>query len=455
MKIPELPSKLPSSIDPSFGKIGLAIGSVALGQWLLNDVAHVPGGGFAFLALGAGMWWLNKPNKTTFDSPTSVEGWVVRCKKVIEQFLVLEEQDNTLIRKENRLNELANILDREKTQTLAFIGSSAIESLNKSAFEACFDQIKPLDVVWEPSLPNHAKSRFWPECLDKRDLLVYSLPLPLRASDLLWLSEIPEQQPSWILVEWTNDETWNNQLNEVYSQLPDRWQSRVLRIRGNDQKEVSLVFSPIKKVLSKSEKNIDQTTQRLLSRLHSSWQGELEKIRRRKFSDLQQRNQWVVAGAVFASPVPSTDLLSLAVINGLMIKDMASIWSCHWRPEVLQIVVRQLVGAAIAQGIVEWSGQALLSISKLHSGSWLAAGIMQSLSAAYLTRVVGRSMADWMALNNGVEECDLEALKLQAPQIVAKAAAEEKVDWSSFLKQASLWSKEMRSKVNNAGIISA
>ena len=67
---------------------------------------------------------------------------------------------------------------------------------------------------------------------------------------------------------------------------------------------------------------------------------------------------------------------------------------------------------------------------------------MQALSAAYLTRVVGRSMADWMALNNGVKEPDLEALKNEAPKLIAKAAKEERLEWNGFLKQASNWINE-------------
>ena len=293
-------------------------------------------------------------------------------------------------------------------------------------------------------MPKIGKKRIWPEKLEQRDLLLYSLNLPLKASDLLWLKEIPDQQPSWLIVEWPDENSWNEQLKELYSQLPDRWQNNILRLKTNQKHELSTLFLPIKRNLGKSQKNIQQTTQRLLARLHASWQFDLEKLRREKFNDIQQRTQWIVAGAVFASPVPSTDLLSIAVVNGLMIKEMANIWSCPWRPEILQVVARQLVGAALAQGVVEWSGQALLSVAKLHGGSWVAAGALQSLTAAYLTRVVGRSMSDWMALNNGVEECDLEALKIQAPEIVAKAAAEEKLDWSLFLNQASQWSKEIK-----------
>ena len=105
------------------------------------------------------------------------------------------------------------------------------------------------------------------------------------------------------------------------------------------------------------------------------------------------------------------------------------------------MAAKHLAGAALAQGVVEWSGQALLGVAKLDGSSWLAAGVMQALSAAYLTRVVGASMADWMALNAGVAEPDLELLKQQAPLLVAKAAEQERMNWQAFLQQARQWSQ--------------
>ena len=53
--------------------------------------------------------------------------------------------------------------------------------------------------------------------------------------------------------------------------------------------------------------------------------------------------------------------------------------------------------------------------------------------------LVGRSMADWLAVSAGVSEPDLESLKREAPLLVARAAAEERLDWSGFLQQSRQW----------------
>ena len=227
-------------------------------------------------------------------------------------------------------------------------------------------------------------------------------------------------------------------------QLPERWHEHLLTWSG-DAGQLRGVLHPVRQQLNQSERVRQLTRQRLLGHLHRQWQSELEALRRTQFRSLLQRSQWVVAGVVAASPVPSVDLMAVVVGNGLLVKEMAKIWACPWSGDVLQAVARQLAVAALAQGVVEWTGQALLGLAKLDGGSWLAAGAMQALSAAYLTRVVGASMADWMALNAGVAEPDLEELKRQAPLLVARAAEQERLDLQGFAQQARQWLQDGQS----------
>ena len=142
---------------------------------------------------------------------------------------------------------------------------------------------------------------------------------------------------------------------------------------------------------------------------------------------------------MFASPLASVDLLAVAVANGLMIREMATIWGSTAKIELLQEAAAQLARVALAQGVVEWTGQTLLGLAKLDGGTWLVAGSMQALSAAYLTRVVGRSMADWLALSAGVAEPDLVELRQRAPLLVAQAAEEERLNWNDFLQDSRRW----------------
>ena len=422
----------------SWVKVFVLFGSLFFGQWVLSDLVHFPGGSIGLFAVGASIWWFLKADKAIFNGPSTVQGWTSRCYEVIEQFEHLEDSENYLINRKIRVNAIEKVLERSNQQNISFVSTSGVELPEREQIEVALDNNDSFKLSFESKLSIRDDSWILPNSIFEQDLLVYVLPLPLRAADLLWLKKIPEEQPSWVMVSWEDSSTWFEELKNLQAQLPSCWSSRILKWNGSHE-ELSLILSPIRTALNQPKINIDITRQRLLSRLHSSWQSDLEKLRREKFRTIQNRSQWIVAGAVFASPVPSADLLSVAVVNGLMIQEMANVWSCKMKPEMLHMVARQLACAAVAQGVVEWSGQALLGVAKLHTGSWVAAGSMQALSAAYLTRVVGRSMADWMALNNGVLEPDLELLKQQASKLVANAAEDERVDWVGFLKQSKSW----------------
>ena len=154
------------------------------------------------------------------------------------------------------------------------------------------------------------------------------------------------------------------------------------------------------------------------------------------------QTQWAVAAGVVLAPAPSLDLLVLAGANGLMLQEMGRLWDSPWTLDQLQAAGQELAKAALQLGVVEWSSQALAGIIKWHGATWLVGSAVQALSAAYLTRVVARAMADYLALASGVAEADLALLKAQAPLLVARAAETEKLDWSAFLQQGQQWLRQ-------------
>ncbi len=424
--------------SPLLRRLFLIGGALLLGQWVLNDFIHFPGGGIGFLAAGIGVWWLSRPVISRFDAPISVNGWVRRLRNILKEFDEFEEEAKSLGISYKRINSLEEIIQRSGPQSICFVSTSGINSQEKVILNSAIQVVDQVNISFGETLAQNDQAWVWPKQIKQKDLILYFLKLPLQAVDLLWLKQIPEEQPAWIVVDWTTPSSWDEQLSALIAQLPDRWEDRLLRLT-NQEDGVIESLEPIRRLLESPTQNINRTRQRLLSDLHCNWQADLEKLRRHRFHGVQQRTQWLVAGAVFASPVASTDLLAMAVVNGLMVQEMGQIWKCSWKPETLQAVAKSLASVAVAQGVVEWSGQALLSVAKLDGSSWLAAGALQAVSAAYLTRVVGSSMADLLALNNGVSEPDLEVLKLQAPALVEKAAEKERLDWSGFLNQARTW----------------
>ena len=440
-----VPSISTIKLIPSIaGKLVLAGGTLAFGSWLFSDIVHLPGGGAGFLVLGAGLWWVSRPSRAAqFSEPSSIPGWIRRCESVLAQFTELElslgldglrhprEQELDLLKAQHSPLRVGVVISEGGTHPSTSELHTALEGSN--SLELCI--AKPLPVV--------ADAWSWPQELEQLDVILYGLPMPLRAVDLLRLEQLPTDLPAWLLIKDSVQDSREARQDALSCQLPKPWCDRLLFWSG-ESADLRRGLHPVRRHFAQPSRSREITKQRLLTSLHRRWQAELEQLRRERFRSLLQRSQWIVAGVVIASPVPSVDLLAVAVVNGLMVKEMAQIWGCSWSSEVLQVVARQLGTAALGQGVVEWSGQALLGMAKLDGGTWLAAGMLQGLSAAYLTRVVGASMADWMALNAGVAQPDLEDLKRQAPLLVAKAAERERLDLPGFADQAREWLKLQR-----------
>ena len=412
--------------------LALAGAGLIAGHWLISDVMHVPGGGLGLLAAGGVVIWLGrKPSQPRFAAPVSLEGWIVRCQEVLDQFLRFEQQPSADLA---RRADLKSVLDRTGPVRMALVALGAPQGPNEEDLSRSLSGTVPLTLSLCHPLITDDGSRCWPRGLVEQDLILFSLKEPLLASDLLWLQQVPDDQPAWLLVATEGQDPSSDAIAALQDDLPERWRERIL-IQAPTL-SLRSVLAPLRRSLKQAA---SETRPRLLAELHRRWQRDLESLRRDRFLQIQQRTQWVVAGSVMASPIASLDLLALAVANGLMIKEMGEIWGTSLQPDVLREAATQLARVALAQGVVEWTGQTLLGLAKLDGGSWLIAGAMQALSAAYLTRVVGRSMADWLAINAGVDELDLVALKQQAPLLVARAAEEERMNWNGFVQQSRDW----------------
>ena len=412
--------------------LALAGAGLLAGQWLISDVMHVPGGGLGLLAAGGVVIWLGrKPSQPRFEAPVSLEGWIARCQEVLDQFARFEQQPSA---DQARRAELKAVVDRKGPVRVAMVSLGVPQGPNQDDLSRSLAGPVPLTLSLCHPLTTDDGSRCWPRGLVDQDLILFTLKAPLLASDLLWLQQLPEDQPAWLLVINEEQDASSEALAALRDDLPERWRERILT-----QDSPIALRSALAPLRSSLKQAALETRPRLLAVLHRSWQRDLESLRRDRFLQIQQRTQWVVAASVMASPVPSLDLLAVAVANGLMIKEMGEIWGTSLQPDVLREAAAQLARVALAQGVVEWTGQTLLGLAKLDGGSWLIAGSMQALSAAYLTRVVGRSMADWLAINAGVDELDLVALKQQAPLLVARAAEEERVNWNGFVQQSRDW----------------
>ena len=425
-----------------------AIGSGVMGWFALDGLmrlSHLPiASGLTLAGLGLGALLLRR-RQPRGPAPTDVPGWLGRLDQLEAQFLRLAgelapaqaELDSQL--RKDQLAALRQELERQGLQ-LALVGTCPPALALQPDLIGALRGPETLQLHWAHPLPAWSADWSWPEAFAACDLLIHHLRTPLSAADLRWLEALPAAQPAWLLVEFKGvDQTLEALAAELRSLLGQELSQRLLFWNGLPT-TLTASISPLARQLASAGAELRRGRQlRRLEQLHGLWQCELEQLRRQHFLPLQRRTQWLVAAGVVAAPLPSLDLLVLAVANGLMLREMARLWDCPWTFEQLQAAASELAKAALAQGVVEWSSQLLTGLVKLHGATWLVGGALQALSAAYLTRVVARSMADMLALSAGVSEPDLAEIKRQAPLLVAKAAAAEKLDWPAFLEQGRQW----------------
>ncbi|KEF43297.1 MAG: hypothetical protein ER33_00705 [Cyanobium sp. CACIAM 14] len=423
----------------------LLAGGVIGGELILRSL---PGESLGLLGLGVlagGWWWLGHRSRTPLQPrlPRSFDGWLNRCRELLLQFERLE--DGPAAGQSLRRQALASLQEEEGSRSglhLALVGSTAPEpSWGPQLRQALRGPLALRLQLGEP-LPAVSCERRWPERFAASDAVLFHLRTPLRAADLRWLEAVPKGQPLWLLVQPEAPCDAVALAAELASQWPAADPSRLLLWDGRPERLIPCL-DPLARWLAKEGPGLRSVTPlRRIEDLHRRWQAELERLRRQRLLQLQQRTQWVVAAGVFAAPVPSLDLLVLAAANGLMLQEMARLWNCPWSPDQLKAAAVELGRASLVLGVVEWSSQALSAAVRLHGATWLVGGALQALGAAYLTRVVSRAMADVLALSVGVEAPDLEAIKREAPLLVARAAEAEKLDWAGFLQQARTWSAQ-------------
>lgn len=444
---PLRPAALASLLPAGWGRQALLLAGGVIGGELL--LRALPGEGLGLVGIAgvaAGWWWLGRrPARLAPPRlPASFDAWVRRCEELLLQFEHLEAEPAEGEPGEGQIQRRAGLVAlREEGARpglqLALVGSVAPDASWAPQLQQALRGRLALSLRWGEALPAVSRERQWPEGFAAADVVLFHLVTPLRAADLRWLEAVPKGQPLWLLVQPEAPCDPADLAAELASQWPGAAADRLLPWDGCPE-ALTASLQPLARWLVAEGASLRRATPlRRIEALHRLWQADLERLRRQRLVQLQQRTQWIVAAGVFAAPLPSLDLLVLAAANGLMLQEMARLWGCPWSTEQLKAAAVELGKASLLLGVVEWSSQALIAAARLHGATWLVGGAVQALSAAYLTRVVSHAMADVLALSVGVEAPDLERIKREAPLLVARAAEAEKLDWSGFLQQARTW----------------
>ncbi len=314
---------------------------------------------------------------------------------------------------------LADITTNSKRQNLNIgILNKKNNSLNLSrSFEQKFadTQVEKIDNQIEKSVNK--------KLLLDRDLVLFVIQGDLTDSDKNKIKQIKNSQQR-ILVLFDDCEfslaeekklIWqniNNSLQEIIDkeeeivQITTQTQKvKVIKYQDNFNYQESEEITPINyeqliniyqnKIQPQQENLILSTAYRQALDLERQIKEILNQIRKVKSLSVMDKYQLMSATATFANPVASLDLLATAAINTQMIIDLGKIYQ-----QPLSISQAQEVSIALGKlmlqlGIVEISTQAVANVLKTNAFTFVAGGLMQGVSAAYLTRICGLSLIEY------------------------------------------------------------
>lgn len=137
-----------------------------------------------------------------------------------------------------------------------------------------------------------------------------------------------------------------------------------------------------------------QRCQRQTEAVMADLLGQLAIGRRARALPFIEQSQWLTAAAAFANPVPALDLLAATAVNGQLAIDLAGIYGRSFSLDQARQIATTLAEVLLKLGLVEAGTQAIGAILKTNAATFVAGGIVQAISVAYLTRLAGLTLIE-------------------------------------------------------------
>ncbi|MFN6462864.1 MAG: GTP-binding protein [Nostoc sp. DedVER02] len=117
--------------------------------------------------------------------------------------------------------------------------------------------------------------------------------------------------------------------------------------------------------------------------------------RRRQADKIVERFQWIGAGVVSVTPIPVVDLLATAAVNAQMVVEIGRVYGCELNMERGRELALSLAKTIASLGIVKGAIQLLSTALQLNVATFLVGRAIQGVTAAYLTRIAGKSFIEY------------------------------------------------------------
>lgn len=410
--------------------------------WMLQSLHHsvVQIGEFSVLgaiAVGSGLWLFQlrasqnaqlQPNSSPLDRAT-LERAIAETECVVNHLEAEAENHESLVRLRERVACLPVELERQEIH-LAVTGGKAV---GKTTL------IKVLESSWVPQIQQTLYLSETPalftgteaglraetaalEVAIASDLVLFVTNGDLTEPEFQILQQLTAAVQHLVLV-WNKQEQYvPEERTTVLYALRQRMQEM---LKAEDVVGIAASPSPLKvrqhqangsvqEWMEQPEPDTNQLTQQLAQILAQSGQQmvwattlrtavalkaeatrALNAVRRDRALPAIEQYQWIAAAAAFANPVPALDILATAAINAQMLMDLGGIYQQKLSLQQAQAVAGTMGSLMLKLGLVELSTKTIGTVLKSNAITFVAGGVVQGISAAYLTRLAGLSLIEY------------------------------------------------------------
>ncbi len=117
--------------------------------------------------------------------------------------------------------------------------------------------------------------------------------------------------------------------------------------------------------------------------------------RRRQAEKIVDCFEWIGAGVIAVTPLPVVDLLATAAVNAQMVVEIGRVYGCDINMERGRELALSLGKTLASLGVVKGAVTLMTTALQLSVGGMLVGRAIQGVSAAYLTRIAGRSFIEY------------------------------------------------------------
>ncbi|MEO1791708.1 MAG: GTP-binding protein [Cyanobacteria bacterium J06629_19] len=166
------------------------------------------------------------------------------------------------------------------------------------------------------------------------------------------------------------------------------------------QPDIAALVSRVNAILQQESNTLIANNVLLQSQqISEAAQDLLTKQRQQQAETIIDRYQWVGAGVLAATPLPVVDMLATAAVNAQMVIELGRVYGVEVSIEEAKALAvslaKTMAGLSVAKGAMKMLAVGL----QVNLATAVASKLVQGASAAYLTRIAGKSFITYFQEN--------------------------------------------------------